>query len=112
MTSKGYLMDIWEAGYRAGRAATSPGGGMSEQAAEALTAEIARVALIELNREKPPEQHALYQDDDPDGNYYDGADDCQHEWELRSEHDSWVCAWCQSESTYPPGEPTFPEATS
>lgn len=40
----------------------------------------------------------------------DAEDDdarCQHEWELRSEHDLWVCAWCQAETTapsIPPGQ--------
>lgn len=29
-------------------------------------------------------------------------DECQHEWELRSEHDLWVCAWCSAEVTSPP----------
>lgn len=33
----------------------------------------------------------------------DEDDSCQHEWELRSEHDLWVCAWCQTEVTSPPG---------
>lgn len=35
-------------------------------------------------------------DDDADD------EDCQHEWELCSEHDTWVCAWCQAETTLPP----------
>lgn len=30
-----------------------------------------KVALIELGREPAPEQHALYQDTDPRGPYYD-----------------------------------------
>lgn len=34
----------------------------------------------------------------------DDEDTCQHEWELRSEHDLWVCAWCQAEVTSPPGQ--------
>jgi hypothetical protein len=73
-------------------------------------AEKAQVALIELNRQPPPEQHALYQDTDPDADYYDGDEDCQHEWELRSEHDSWVCAWCQAETTTPPASSPSEEA--
>ena len=40
-------------------------------------------------------------------------EDCQHEWELRSEHDTWVCAWCQAETTSPASEnPSPPEMTA
>lgn len=40
---------------------------------------------------------AQWDEDDADGG-------CQHEWELRSEHDLWVCAWCSAEVTSPSGE--------
>jgi hypothetical protein len=46
----------------------------------------AQVALIELNRERPPTQHALYQDDDSDGDYYDGPSRVEHDTE-RTETD-------------------------
>lgn len=32
-----------------------------------------QIALVHLNRQAPPEQHALYQDTDPDGDYYDAS---------------------------------------
>lgn len=45
------------------------------------------------------EEWESWLDDDADD------EDCQHEWELRSEHDSWVCAWCQAETTSPSSRP-------
>ena len=35
------------------------------------------------------------------GDFVDEQDECQHEWELRSEHDTWVCCWCDAETTSP-----------
>lgn len=45
--------------------------------------------------------------EDDDG-WDDEDEDCQHEWELRSEHDLWVCAWCSAEVTSPPGQQSTP----
>ena len=66
------------------------------------SAEKAQVVLIELNRQEPPEQHALYQYDDPDADYYDGDEDCG----CYVSHPRW-CAWngaccdhCTHDTTY------------
>lgn len=56
-----------------------------------------------------PEEPCLNDPEIETEDWDDEDDECQHEWELRSEHDTWVCAWCQAETTAPVSRPTRPE---
>ena len=51
--------------------------------------------LRDLHSERLEATLDAWEDDDSED------ENCQHEWELRSEHDTWVCAWCQAETTTP-----------